>query len=94
MAPKSKDATMEAFKRWLVNEPSEVEHSDDNQAQLSGSIEAMNIRPDPKAEVPQMRAANIQAAQTSVHDVRSSQSDEEGSDDGLSTVLHRWLIWV
>lgn len=80
MAPQSKHTIIKASKRQLVDEHTDTEHSNDNQTQLSGSIYALNVYPELKAQMPQTRAT-ARAAKIQVRDNKPSQSDKEGGDD-------------
>lgn len=47
MAPKSNHVAIKDLKTRLIDEPSDTEYSDNNQAQLGRSIEVHNIHFDP-----------------------------------------------
>lgn len=65
MSLKVNRAQIEAFKRQLRDEPTDNEHSDDNQTQLSGSMEGYDSQPEPVVTRPQMRGL-ARAGQTRV----------------------------
>lgn len=74
MAPKGKCSKIKAFKKKLIDEPTNEEHSDNE------SLKVVNVLLDPEVRVPPTRAAT-KAAQTQAHVDIPSQSDEERNDE-------------
>lgn len=77
MAPKENRSKIKAFRRKLVDEPTDDEWT----PQLSGSLEVYDVSSDPQAEVPQTRAAATRAVHTQAQANNPSQSKEEGSEE-------------
>lgn len=49
---KDKRAEIEAFRKKLIDKPTNEEHTDNEQTQLSGSLEIIYAHPDPTVRVP------------------------------------------
>lgn len=83
MALKGQRQKVEAFRRKLIDEPTNTEHSGDEQSQLSGPMQNYDTQTDLAAPSPQTRAA-AKRAQTHASGDSPFQYDEEGNDESVN----------
>lgn len=80
MAPKWNRLKIEAFRRKLIDDPTDDDRSSDEQTQLSWSVEIYNTKPNLEVPYPQTRA-EARVGQSQAQKDSPSQSHEEGSEE-------------
>lgn len=81
MALKRRRTEIETFKKQLIDDPTDDKHMDDEQTQLSGTLEIIDVHPDPVARVPQTKVAEAKFTQTQTQVDIPSKSDEKDSKE-------------